>query len=54
MKKKKYNCQYCNKEYKLKDSLYKHINQLRCTKIPKKDKNLIILKKNNKILKKES
>ena len=42
---KNYYCQYCNKEYKLKDSLYKHINQLRCTKIPKKDKNLIILKK---------
>ena len=49
-KEKKYNCQYCNKGYKLKDSLYKHINQLRCTKIPKKDKNRIILRKKNKIL----
>jgi hypothetical protein len=50
---KPFSCQYCNKKYELKDSLYKHINQLRCSKIPEDAKNLIIYKRKNKILQKK-
>lgn len=50
---KPFSCQYCSKKYELKDSLYKHINQLRCSKIPEDAKNLIIYKRKNKILQKK-
>jgi hypothetical protein len=46
-------CQHCNKEFKLKNSLYKHINELRCAKIPEDTKNMIIYKRKNKILQKK-
>ena len=47
-----FSCKYCQKNFKKKDYLYKHINQLRCPKMSQDHKNLIILKRNNKILSK--
>ena len=45
-------CKYCNKRYKNKNSLYKHINELRCKEIPEKEKKLILIKNTNKRVKK--
>ena len=48
-----YKCEYCFKEFKHKNGLYKHINELRCKKLPKIDKELIIVSKKNKELEKK-
>ena len=45
-------CKYCNKCFKNKNSLYKHINELRCKEIPEKEKKLILIKNTNKHVKK--
>jgi len=49
-----YKCKYCNKVYKHKCNLYKHINSLRCKEIPHKIvKNIIKTCKNKEIIKKK-
>lgn len=51
--KKKVLCKYCNKEFTCKRSVYRHINELRCKKIPTESKDKILEKCNNKKIKKE-
>jgi hypothetical protein len=47
-----FSCKYCNKEFKYKCSVSRHINTLRCNKIPKKViKNIINTCKNKEIVK---
>ena len=43
-----YSCHYCNNVYKSKNGIYKHINELRCKKLPEHVKKNIINNKNNK------
>ena len=50
---KKYFCKFCEKKYKTKNGLYKHVNELRCTKIPNKERQIILVKKNNKEINKK-
>ena len=46
-----YNCEYCDRIFKYKGNLSRHINTLRCKKINKKVRNNILLnRKNKKIL----
>ena len=37
-----FKCNYCKNLFSIKNSLYKHINELRCKKIPKSKLNLLI------------
>ena len=51
--KKIYTCKFCEQEFKNKRSLYRHINEIRCTKIPDKEIKRIKAFRNNKILNKK-
>ena len=46
-KKEEYNCQYCNKNFKHKQNVSRHINYLRCEAIPLIIKNNIVSTKKN-------
>ena len=50
---KLYKCKYCNKKYKSDKSMYRHINEIRCTEIPDKEIKRIKAFRNNKILNKK-
>jgi len=50
---KEYICKYCKKSYTTSNGLYKHINELRCKKIPDKEIKRIKTFKNNKVLNKK-
>jgi len=47
----KFNCKYCNQEFKHRQSLSKHINNLRCEAMPLLIKNNILSQKKNKKVK---
>ena len=48
-----FKCKYCSKEYKSSNGLYKHINEIRCNKIPNNVLKMLIINKKNKIIKKK-
>jgi len=43
-----FQCKYCKNVFAIKNSLYKHINELRCKKIPTSKLNQLVQKQNNK------
>ena len=51
--KKNHICKYCNKTYTTANALYKHINEIRCKKLPEKEIKRIKIFRNNKVLNKK-
>ena len=49
----KIKCRYCNKLYASINGLYKHVNELRCKKIPLDKLNIVLQSKNNKVIRKK-
>ena len=48
-----YQCKYCEKTYKSDKSMYRHINEMRCKKIPEREIKMIKVFRNNKVLNKK-
>ena len=51
--KKNHICKYCNKSYTTANALYKHLNEIRCKKLPEKEIKRIKAFRNNKVLNKK-